>query len=436
MKNRIKAGTLLIAAVALTFSIILGNTSEAVVPNESTVISLNNSGDGQGGNGNSSSPIVSADGRYTAFSSVASNLVSGDTNGKKDVFVRDMVNNSTARISVSSSSVEGNDDSEIRAISKTGRYVAFSSAASNLIDGETNSVGSGNFDVYIRDTQTNTTTMINKNSSGSRVYKVYPTGISDDGRFISVETTSSNLLAGYTTSNQRKAALLDRSTNSWTFLSLINQGLGFEYWNNVQANCDEAIVAVSTPSGIEVFDRRDSSEAVNITASGNNDSMNPRVSCDGRYIGFDTWATNLVAGITPSDGYKHLVRYDRVTGEYVYLDVDSSGNFLPRYTSDPNSVSYALSLADNGGVAFALLGSNYPYYTQAYIRNVAANSTEIITRRATTGSTSTSYQQTTGYRLGLDMDGKYVVYQAEDSSQIIDNETNGYVDVIRSKTGW
>lgn len=88
---------------------------EAIVPGVNTLVSVNNSGDGQGGNGDSpfstaqqEKMIVSANHRYVVFNSNASNLVTGDTNGVSDVFVRDLVNNTTTRVSVSSSGVQAN----------------------------------------------------------------------------------------------------------------------------------------------------------------------------------------------------------------------------------------------------------------------------------------------------------------------------------------
>lgn len=91
-------------------------------------------------NGESASPAISADGRYVAFVSTADNLVANDTNEAADVFVRDRLENKTVRVSVSSSGEEGNNVSSSgyansgHDISKDGRYVVFTSAATNLVD--------------------------------------------------------------------------------------------------------------------------------------------------------------------------------------------------------------------------------------------------------------------------------------------------------------
>src|SRR4029077_12403300 len=91
-------------------------------------------------NGASSNARISADGRFVVFTSLASNLVAGDTNGVADVFERDLANGQTTRVSVSAGGVQGNDTSGGAAsgVSADGGTISFSSAASNLVAGDTN----------------------------------------------------------------------------------------------------------------------------------------------------------------------------------------------------------------------------------------------------------------------------------------------------------
>ena len=98
------------------------------------------------GNGASYQPSISADGRYVAFVSDASNLVLGDVNGYTDVFVRDRKLHKTSLVSVDSAGVQGNSDSLSPSISADGRYVAFDSEASDLVAGDTN----GYEDIFVR----------------------------------------------------------------------------------------------------------------------------------------------------------------------------------------------------------------------------------------------------------------------------------------------
>jgi hypothetical protein len=138
---------------------------------------------------------ISASGRFVTFSSVASNLVSGDTNGKSDVFVRDTQTNTTTRVSVSSSGEEGNNISISSDISNNGRYVAFYSLASNLVSGDTNGIE----DVFVRDTKNESTVQISVDSNGVEGnHESYSPSISDDGRYVAFESSASNLVIGDT----------------------------------------------------------------------------------------------------------------------------------------------------------------------------------------------------------------------------------------------
>jgi Tol biopolymer transport system component len=101
------------------------------------------------GNEHSSSPSISGDGRYVAFSSGATNLVAGDPNNRPDVFVHDRQTGTTTRVSVDSGGVQGNGASDSPSISGNGRYVAFRSESTNFVPG-----GDFNWvaDVFVHDT--------------------------------------------------------------------------------------------------------------------------------------------------------------------------------------------------------------------------------------------------------------------------------------------
>ena len=116
-------------------------------------------------------PALSADGRYAAFSSLASNLVPADTNEKDDVFVRDRLTGQTTRVSVASDGTEANGMSFETAISGDGRYVVFASWATNLVSGDTNicNEGTGDHscaDIFVHDRVTGQTTRVSTTSNG------------------------------------------------------------------------------------------------------------------------------------------------------------------------------------------------------------------------------------------------------------------------------
>src|SRR5205085_2668883 len=124
---------------------------------------------------------ISADGRYVTFASYASNLVSGDTNGTLDVFVRDRIGNQTRRVSLAFDGAEANALSFWPAISADGHYVAFESAASNLVSNDTN----GLIDIFVRDRVANQTTRVSIATDGTEgnSSSTYPS-ISADGRYV------------------------------------------------------------------------------------------------------------------------------------------------------------------------------------------------------------------------------------------------------------
>jgi len=153
--------------------------------------------DSAGAQGNNSSeyPSISADGRYVAFQSSASNLVAGDTNLATDIFVRDRQTNTTTRVSLDSAGAQGNNNSREPSISGDGRYVTFHSTASNLVAGDSN----GCCDIFVRDRQTNTTIRVSLDSAGTEgnSHSYYP-NISADGRYVTFDSWASNLVTGDT----------------------------------------------------------------------------------------------------------------------------------------------------------------------------------------------------------------------------------------------
>jgi len=137
----------------------------------------------------------STDGRYVVFVSKASNLVAGDTNLKSDIFVRDRQLGTTLRVSLDSAGVQGNNDCYDHVISGDGRFVVFASFATNLVSGDTN----GASDVFLRDLQLGTTERVDLGPSGAQANNTSGApSISADGRYISFDSQASNLVLGDT----------------------------------------------------------------------------------------------------------------------------------------------------------------------------------------------------------------------------------------------
>lgn len=242
---------------------------------------------------------VSPDGRYVAFESRASNLVPGDTNGARDIFLRDRQNGTTERVSVATGAAQGNSDSLFPSISPDARYVAFTGKANNLVAGDTN----GYSDVFVRDRMNGTTEMVSVATGGANGNSdSYVPVISADGRFVAFESLASNLIAG-DTNGAWDVFVHDR------FTSMIER------------------VSVSTGG-----------------AQGNNFSYQASISGDGRYVGFTSAATNLVPGDT-NGSWDVFVR-DRQSGTTERVSVATGGGQL-------SSDSGGLISADGRFVTFS-----------------------------------------------------------------------------------
>jgi Tol biopolymer transport system component len=162
--------------------------------------------DASQGNAGSFNPALSADGRWVAFASRATNLVEGDTNGQEDIFVHDSLTGTTSRVSLGPGGVQANANSSGATISPEGRFVAFYSAASNVVPGDTN----GRADVFVHDRYTGHTTRVSVGPGGAEGNGgSVGTSISAGGRFAAFESDSSNFVGG-DTNNQWDVFVRDR----------------------------------------------------------------------------------------------------------------------------------------------------------------------------------------------------------------------------------
>jgi Tol biopolymer transport system component len=192
--------------------VVLTLTASGAISAPTTRISVATGG-GQA-NGNSVSPEISGDGRFVAFYSTATNLVS------RDVFVRDLQTGATTRVSVASDGAQANGNSFAPAISRDGRYVVFSSSASNLIADDTNNAN----DIFLRDRVANTTTRISVGVGGAQPNaSSYAPAISADGNVVAYESEATNLVTGDTNA-VRDVFVYDRTTGTTTRVSVSSTG--------------------------------------------------------------------------------------------------------------------------------------------------------------------------------------------------------------------
>jgi Tol biopolymer transport system component len=250
-------------------------------------------------------PSISADGCYVAYFSLAGNLVPDDIRGYADVFVHDLETSKTVRVSVASDGTEANNNSEETSISANGRYVAFSSDASNLIPGGTNGTGH----IFVHDLKTGETTLASLNSNGSHANGPSRSPrISGDGRFVAFTSYASNLVPNDTNS-RLDIFVHNRATGETTRVSIASEG-----------------------------------------AQGNHASFNPSIATNGRFVAFSSEASNLVAGDT--NGIQDIFVHDRATGQTTLVSIAADG-------TQGNGISALPSISANGRhVAFQSDASN------------------------------------------------------------------------------
>ena len=155
-------------------------------------------------------PTISSDGRYVTFVSDADNLVNNDSNERRDAFIHDRQTGTTKRVSVRTGDLQSDGDSFSPSISGDGRYVAFKSKASNLVDNDTN----GKPDIFVHDRQTGLTERVNVDSSDGQTTggnSDWP-DISGDGRYVAFRSAASNLVDN-DTNGQPDIFVHDRQTD-------------------------------------------------------------------------------------------------------------------------------------------------------------------------------------------------------------------------------
>ncbi len=328
--------------------------------------------DGTEGDGLSSNASISDGGRYVAFESHATNLVEGDTNGFSDVFVHDTQTGQTIRVSVASDGTEGNSDSGFPSISADGRYVAFESRASNLVEGDANGVG----DIFVHDTQTGITNMVSGGNGQS-----FGASISADGRYVAFISVATDLVSG-DTNTKRDVFVRDRQSGETIRVSVASDG-----------------------------------------TEANGDSFSAAISADGRYVAFWSEATNLVSDDT--NGFSDIFVHDTQTGQTIRVSVASDGTEADSYSVTP------FISADGRYVAFTSGATNLVPDDTNGVDDVFVHDTQTgITNRVSVASDGTEADDHS-FNASISTDGKYVVFSSS-AANLVPDDTNDYDDVFRA----
>jgi Tol biopolymer transport system component len=319
---RMKRKGRLLLVLGIVFLVLAGGIAWSQVTERVSVDSA-----GVEGNNASTAPSNSSDGRYVAFESSATNLVAGGSNGLIQIFVHDRQTGTTTQVSVDSGGNEGDRPSNDPSISADGRYVAFESSATNLV------AAGGDIlqDIYVHDRLMAITTRVSVNTVGDEGdgFCLDPS-ISDNGRYVAFLSDATDLVPGGSDGSIH-IFVHDRDAD--------DDGI-----------YDEPGEVSSTQVSVDLAG-----------SEGNAGSGAPSISGDGRYVAFESSATNLVPG--GSDGSIHIFVHDRDAdgnGNYdevggistVQVSVDSAG------AEGDNNSNFPSISSDSRYVAFESLSTN------------------------------------------------------------------------------
>ncbi|MBN8488373.1 MAG: PD40 domain-containing protein [Burkholderiales bacterium] len=318
--------------------------------NQFTLISVTPAG--VAGNGLSMWGAVSGDGRTVVFESGASDLVAGDTNGKSDIFLRDLRTGTTTLVTPG-----GNGHSRTPGISADGGSIAFVSEASNLVGGDTNSAP----DLFVFDRPSGQTQRVSVRSGGAQsqgvpLYMTRPPSLSANGQKIAFTSLASDLVDGDDNGLQ-DAFVHDRGTGSTVRVGtqadvpvLAGDGrtvffaswdrrltpVAFSSWALFSRDLDTGAVAI---------------ESVNANGEGSNGmSLFSATSHDGRHLVFDSYANNLIPGVGT---HQQVYRRDRLSGQLTLVSQSDSG-----IVANSSSMEPAMARLSPGVVVFVSNGNN------------------------------------------------------------------------------
>ena len=391
-------------------------------------------------NGMSGSISFSADGRFVAFESEASDLVPGDTNGTTDVFVRDRLTGTTRLGSVRPDGTTGNESSYEPEISDDGRYLAFSSPVNDLVPGDTN----GKTDVFVRDLQAGSTVRASVNDLGEELNDAsYLPAISADGRYVAFASKASNLpFIDKNGIRWEDVFLRDMVTGAVSLVSRSVTGTGGNYAGlYAQISGDGRYVAFRSRStnlvpdglpplhGLFVRDMltgsmiRTTVSSTGVRVANTDASM----SRNGRYVAFGSIATDVVPGDT--NGRADVFVHDLRAGEVELVSVGDAGQQGDGESVDP-------SISDDGRcVLFDSYAGNFDPTDlngtgDVYLRDRTAGTTTRVTRSASGGDADSR-----SYASRISADGRHAAYVSPATNLQSPPDPGGHEDIFAQPTG-
>jgi Ca2+-binding RTX toxin-like protein len=386
------------------------------------------------GNGQSQNAQFSADGRSVVFASDASNLVAGDSNGHRDIFVKDLQSGAIQRVSTDAAGVQSNSSSFNVQISANGRYVVFDSYASNLVAGDSN----GYLDIFVKDLQSGAIQRVSTDAAGGQGNSSSLNArFSADGRYVLFESYASNLVAG-DSNGQLDIFVKDLQSGAIQRVSSDAAGVqGNGQSQSAQFSADgrsvlfesyaSNLVAGDSNSYGDIFVKDLQSGAIQRVSTdaagvqGNNHSDNAEFSADGRYVVFESVASNLVAG--DSNGAYDVFVKDLQSGAIVRVSTDAAGaqgngqSYKARFSADGRSVVFTSDTSN-------LVAGDSNSVSDVFVKDLQSGAIERVSSDAAGVQGNGS-----SYHAGFSADGRSVVFESA-ANNLVAGDSNGFNDIF------
>jgi hypothetical protein len=400
--------------------------------NTTTLISANLAGTG-GGNGDSIPTALSTNGQFACFESSASDLTPNDTNAVVDVFVRDLLSNTTMLVSMATNGGVGNGVCRGSVMTPDGRFVAFVSAANSLVANDSNNIP----DVFVRDLQSNVTTLVSVGALSTNSLSLSSSEspeITPDGRYVAFYSSATNLMAGANHGGEVYVRDLLSNTTIWASSNSQTTFGASAFSYNHAISSDGLYVAYQSssnaPLAMQPTQRAGYVFRFN-TADGTTDIVTTNafvppqpaqeinslaMSPDGRFIAF-VGNTNGTDGTTSA-----IFRWDALSGTTLLVSADLSGNIPSNSVCDSPHMDpsgrYVAFLSSAPSLATNLLTGDY----HLYLRDTVASVTALLD--ADTNSIGSAVSPATVPRLN-DVGG-FVAFESLDANLVANDRNHDY----------
>ena len=421
-----------VAVCALTFGALIGSALPSQAGTVETIRASVRSNGAEGDGESHYPPTLSGNGRFVAFSSAATNLVANDENGSNDVFVHNRVTGKTTRVSVRSNGNEVVGESSHPSLSSTGRFVAFHSSAA-LVGSDDNGVE----DIYVHDRETGRTTRVSVRSNGSQVDGAsFEPSISGNGRYVAFVSQALDLVpednADFT-----DVFVHDRETGKVRRVSVSSSGaqadeesfdavissngrfVAFQSWATNLAGND-------TLGYNDVFvHNRKTKKTIRASVNTNGqkaqgDSTHATLSGNGRYVAFESFATNLVANDENSS--EDIFLRDLVAKKTKRISVRSNGDEAEGSSEAPEFSDNGRYVTFESGAANLVSGDGEA--VDIFLRNLETKKTKRVS-----AAMDGSEPNNNSYEPSISSDGRRVAFYS-DASDLVPDDTLGFGDIF------